>query len=189
MRFIDIPKRVRQANYRINISWKFLEETLMDWEVRHKRSCMLGLDMNPEFQRGHVWTEEQQVAYVEFKLSGGIGSNEILFNCTGWMDDFRGPFVLVDGKQRIEAVTRFKRGDIRIFRNLDKRKGKPGFFYHEFSDDFGSLEPCFIFCVNNLESEKDVLKWYLEINTGGTPHTKEEIDKVKKMLQASRRVK
>jgi hypothetical protein len=27
-----------------------------------------------------------------------------------------------------------------------------------------------------------VLQWYLELNSGGTPHTKEELDKVKKML-------
>ena len=29
------------------------------------------LNMNPNFQRGHVWTEIQQSKYVEFNLKGG----------------------------------------------------------------------------------------------------------------------
>jgi hypothetical protein len=28
-----------------------------------------------------------------------------------------------------------------------------------------------------------VLAWYVELNTGGTPHTKEEIDKVLEMIK------
>ena len=35
--------------------------------------------------------------------------------------------------------------------------------------------------INSLKSKKDVLKWYLQINDGGTPHTKEEIERVKKL--------
>lgn len=35
---------------------------------------------------------------------------------------------------------------------------------------------------NLSEIEKDVLQWYIEMNEGGTPHTKEEIQKVKDMV-------
>ena len=37
--------------------------------------------------------------------------------------------------------------------------------------------------INSLKSKKDVLKWYLHINDGGTPHTKEEIERVKKLYE------
>ena len=37
--------------------------------------------------------------------------------------------------------------------------------------------------INSLKSKKDVLKWYLQINDGGTPHTKEEIERVKKLYE------
>ena len=37
--------------------------------------------------------------------------------------------------------------------------------------------------INDLQSEKDVLQWYLEMNSGGTPHTQEELDRVKLLLQ------
>ena len=30
-----------------------------------------GLQLNPDFQRGHVWTEDQQVKFLEFILRGG----------------------------------------------------------------------------------------------------------------------
>ena len=31
----------------------------------------MGLQFNPDFQRGHVWTEGQQIAFMEFLLKGG----------------------------------------------------------------------------------------------------------------------
>ena len=37
--------------------------------------------------------------------------------------------------------------------------------------------------VNNLKSEKEVLQWYIDMNAGGTPHTSEEIKRVKKMIE------
>ena len=41
-----------------------------------------------------------------------------------------------------------------------------------------------LFNVNNLKTKKEVLKWYLEMNTGGTVHTKDELNKVKGMLES-----
>lgn len=37
--------------------------------------------------------------------------------------------------------------------------------------------------VNDLKTEKEVLQWYVDVNSGGTPHTNEEIERVKKMIQ------
>lgn len=36
--------------------------------------------------------------------------------------------------------------------------------------------------VNDLKTEREVLQWYVDMNAGGTPHTKEEIQKVKDMI-------
>lgn len=51
------------------------------------------LNMNPEFQRGHVWTIDQQEKYIEFILRGGkqeeisiiIGTGKQM-NTFVWMD-------------------------------------------------------------------------------------------------------
>lgn len=169
MRFADIPKLTDPANYKVNVNWEYLESCL----ERYKEEGPGGLDMDPEFQRGHVWTRAQQIAYVEFKLSGGTGSNEILFNCVGWMRGFEGPFVLVDRKQRLTAALAFLHDEIPAF----------GYLYSEYEDRMRISRIDFIFCIHNLPDMKSVLKWYLELNSGGTPHTKEELDKVRRMLE------
>lgn len=40
--------------------------------------------------------------------------------------------------------------------------------------------------VNDLKTEKEVLQWYVDMNSGGTPHTNDEIERVKKMIQELR---
>lgn len=36
--------------------------------------------------------------------------------------------------------------------------------------------------VNDLKTEREVLQWYIDMNAGGTPHTAEEIERVKKLI-------
>ena len=36
--------------------------------------------------------------------------------------------------------------------------------------------------VNNLKTKREVLQWYIDMNAGGTPHTTEEIERVKKLI-------
>lgn len=38
------------------------------------------LQLNPEFQRRHVWTQEQQKKYIEFILRGGKTGRDFYFN-------------------------------------------------------------------------------------------------------------
>ena len=171
-RFQDIPQVTQDGHYRIHVSWDYLLEHLENWMVRDTHG-LAALDINPEFQRGHVWTKQQQIAYVEFELRGGVGSDELRFNCVGWGGSYKGPFVLVDGKQRLEAVCRFLRNEIPSFSH----------YFSEYTDQLRINGPHFEFRVNNLETEKQVLQWYLEMNDGGTPHTEEELNKVRKMLE------
>ena len=169
--FQEIEEYTRNPNYRINVGWKHLQEQLDNWNERDGE-----LDLDPEFQRGHVWTEEQQIAFVEFVLRGGVGSLEIKFNHPGWQGDFKGTMQLVDGKQRLTAVLKFLNNEIKAF----------GTYYKDFTG-WVPHHAQLIFMVNDLKTEAEVLKWYLEINAGGTPHTKEELDKVRKMLKKAKK--
>lgn len=45
------------------------------------------------------------------------------------------------------------------------------------------LSATMILVVNDLQTEKEVLQWYVDMNSGGTPHTNDEIERVKKMIQ------
>ncbi len=167
MKFVNIPQLTKPGNYKINVGWNSLEDCITRYTNEYE---VAKLDMNPDFQRAHVWTTEQQRAFVEFKLRGGQGSDLIMFNCVGWMNDFRGPFVLVDGKQRLEAVLKFLRNELSIFN---------GYFMKDFEDPGRLSRVDFVFMINDLPTRADVLQWYIDINVGGTVHTQDEIDRVK----------
>lgn len=173
MKFKDIPQFTRSANYAVDVGWDFIETQLSHWnDPSDKPQARINLD--PDFQRTHVWTEDQQRRYVEFILRGGHSSKDIQFNCTGWMGSFEGPFVLVDGKQRLEAARKFMRNELPIF---------DGNYFKDFEDRLRITSASFRFHVNNLKNHREVLQWYLDLNTGGTPHTNDEIEKVKEMLK------
>lgn len=164
MKFYEIKPFTRTPTYRINLDWNYLE----DW-IEHQDNKDLNLD--PDFQRAHVWTKEQQIAYIEYALRGGASGKDIYFNHSGWMTSFEGELVLVDGKQRITAALAFLNNKIKAFGRY--RKGYEGRI---------PAHAEFIVHINDLKTKEEVLTWYLEMNTGGTPHTDEEIDKVKNLL-------
>lgn len=177
----DIPEFFRPPNYNVTVNWDYLECQLQSYDDRGSKTFKMGgLDLNPDFQRGHVWTEPQQIAYVEFCLKGGQSSRDILFNQPGWGDNYHGTMVLIDGKQRLEAVRKFVRNELPIF---------DGHYLKDFEDWkilLRSNYAYFNFKINNLPTRKEELEWYLQLNTGGVVHTDEEIMKVKKLLEAEK---
>ena len=166
-RFQDIPQFTRAANYRIDVAWDYM---FADWlpEMIERAD----LDIDPPFQRAHVWTEEQQIRYCEFILRGGHSSKEIYINHPGWNKSFEGIGVLVDGKQRLEAARRFMENEIPVF----------GYYRKEYTDRIPMLVAKFSVNINDLQTDAEVLQWYLDLNSGGVVHTEEELEKVRKML-------
>jgi uncharacterized protein with ParB-like and HNH nuclease domain len=172
MKFSDIKPFTRDGDYEVNIGLKYLETTLKDYEESY------GLELNPDFQRGHVWTEDQQIAFVEFFLKGGKTARVMYFNCPSFSRSIKendSPMVCVDGLQRLTALRRFLNNEIKVF----------GLYLDDFEDKdimlrkIGNLR----FNINNLQTKKEVLQWYLDFNTGGTVHSKEEIERVEKLLE------
>lgn len=169
--FQDIPTFTRDASYTIDVSWALLERTLADMDETN------GLDLDPPYQRAHVWTEAQQISFVEFKLRLGAGSNQIRWNSAGWNRAGTKTLELVDGKQRLQAVRRFMRDEIPAFgKTVSEYEGSLRHFIYRFQ-----------FLINDLPTRAEVLQWYLDINTGGTVHTDEEIEKVRRLLSEETR--
>lgn len=125
----------------------------------------------PEFQRAHVWTEEQQIAYMEHLFRGGKSGLDIYMNCAGWDydNDRAHPTVVVDGLQRLTAIKKFMDNELVIFGKYTR-------------SSFQYIDLHVVIYKNDLKTEKEVLQWYLEMNSGGTPHTDEELEKVRNML-------
>lgn len=133
-----------------------------------------GMELEPDFQRGHVWTEEQQSAYVEYIISGGDSGKVIYINRGDW-NNTRNKFnnyVLLDGLQRLTAVSRFLKNEILAC----------GTLFEEF-EDIMPHHLQFQLKELNLEKRSDIIKSYLLFNSGGTPHSKEEISRVRDLLQ------
>lgn len=132
------------------------------------------LQLDPDFQRGHVWNEEQQIKYIEFILRGGKSGRDFYFNHNRDNNEY----ICVDGLQRTMAIIKFIDGEIKVF--------------NQYFEEFGftcleaGVQPLPEFRVNvyinYLEKQKEILEWYVDMNAGGTPHTEEEIERVKKMI-------
>lgn len=82
-------------------------------------------------------------------------------------------YVCVDGLQRITAVQKFIYNEIKVF----------GSYYKEFEDSLRLLPNMITLNINNLKTRKEVLQWYIDMNSGGTPHDDNEIEKVKRMIR------
>lgn len=155
-------KQFPHSSYHVDIGWDYLQTWLNETDKDY------GLDLDPPYQRGYKWSEYQKSAYIEYNLKGGFSGKDIFWNCAGWNGRSRlqGPMELVDGKQRLNAVLEFMQNRVPVFNGITYSRftGKPRIYNFRFK-----------FHINSLENRKDVVDWYLGLNTGGSIHTKEDL--------------
>lgn len=168
--------------YAVGIHLNHLERTLEGFK-KDNEACGGSFEMCPDFQRGHVWTQEKQIAYIEAMLRG-IAPVVIRFNCPNWQGGDApsdiGSFnmVCVDGLQRVNACLAFIRGEFKILngtygvRDLD-------------NTPFTFARPAFAltFQVHSINNRKDLLQFYLDLNSGGVVHSEEELARVAGLLK------
>ena len=180
MKYADIPK-FPHPNYTVNIEFEYIEE----WLAEHNKD-IIKLDLDPEFQRGYVWTEEQKVQYMEYVLKGGFSGRDIYFNCPTWhnLTSAKGFNVLtiIDGKQRLNAVLSFLHNEIKVYGEYYKDWISFGQIYGDKRTDKLGHDANFIVHIHNIPNEIEVVKWYLGMNTGGSIHTKQDINIAKEYL-------
>lgn len=169
LKYKDLPRFTRCANYRVNVGFTTFLRSFKSYKEEWD------LQLNPVFQRGHVWNESQQIKFIEYILNGGK-SDSIKLNKPDWeserdCSDYR-DFVCVDGLQRLTAITRFLNNEIKVFD-----------CYADEIDEVILRRNSIIVEINDLKTEEEVLQWYIDLNSGGTIHTEEEIEKVKKLLE------
>lgn len=174
-----IIRPLRTASYECDFDFRHLHKSLDDLA-----SDWGGLDLNPDFQRGHVWSPDQQRHYIENILRGVVSTSGFLvqFNCPNWDDDqYAGDlprgFQCIDGLQRITAVLGFMHGLVMPF----------GLTASELDNSRFSTRGAkyrLRVAVHNFQNKADLLQHYLDLNAGGTPHSMEEIERVMKMRNA-----
>ena len=180
-----IKRRKFQTAHHLNTTLANLEATIYGMDDDEMRSKV---DLNPIFQRGHVWTREQQVAYIENFLRSPQTVNKtiymndlFIYGSAGKVTDennmVAGKIVCLDGLQRLTAALDFIHGKFTVFGGVS------------YDDILNSpsrtriLNEC-VFDINYLllSNNKEVIDFYVDFNAGGTPHTKEEIERVKNLI-------
>lgn len=151
-------------------------------------------DINPDYQRGHVWTDEQRRRYVGFVIQGGQNRPLIINegpkgNGVGWPgreneDSYTFRTELVDGKQRYTSLTKWFNGALAA-RLYD------GSTLHieELEQDDKSMRLLRSTIRIRLGMVKlnrtETLRYYLRLNGGGTAHSDDELERVREMLENS----
>lgn len=167
MTYQELPHFERHSTYSVDIGWDYL----IRWMTKDE-SGLNDFDLDPDFQRGLVWSEDKKRSYVEYILMGGVGSRDIYFNCTTWNDSYDTPVELVDGKQRMHAVLDYLNGQLSIFDGL----------YFKDIEGRMPLQARFTVHINILREKKKILQWYLDLNSGGVAHTDTELTRVRALM-------
>ncbi|MYM92537.1 DUF262 domain-containing protein [Duganella vulcania] len=166
------------ASYEIDVGLHQIESFLKEQEEAMRSMGGL-LELEPDYQRGHVWTHEQRVRYVE-SLIRGRAPRLVMFNCPGWtrgkqLGDIPGHhFQCIDGLQRLTTLRMFMRDEVQVFDGLTATalSGTP----------FDPKRLRIRVGVYEFVTRVELLQFYLDLNAGGTVHPKEELDRVRALL-------
>lgn len=165
------------CNYATDVAWSFLRSALDAYEQDY------GLNLAPDFQRGHVWAEEQQTHYIENVLRGVVPPETMViqFNAPHW-DDHRyagelpREMQILDGLQRLTAALAYQDGKVQAFgRTVEDFRGTA-------FDVTRRGRFRFRLAVHTFQTRAQLLQHYLDINAGGTPHSDAEITRVRGLL-------
>jgi len=181
----ELTARIRPlatATYAVDYPWSGTDR-MLDWLADGSGSPV---ELEPDFQRGHVWTPAQQVAFIENALRGVLdqAAYAIRFNAPAWQaeptGDLPATVQCVDGLQRLTAVRQFLAGDVRPFGlHVDQLTGTP------YRVAGASNRFRFRVMVYTFQWRADLLQHYLDLNAGGTPHSADEIARVRGLLNTA----
>ena len=134
-------------------------------------------DTEPDYQRGHVWSDRQASQFVGHLIEGG-SVPPIVINTD---PTYARSDEIVDGKQRLTAVCRWLNGEVPA-ELTDGRKVNYGDLDEESQRYLTSLSGPTITANYVQLPRSEVLRLYLRLNRGGTIHTDAEIDRVRGLL-------
>lgn len=159
--------------------WRPIGSQAMNQRIDHLLNCLDGGNEDftlviPEYQRGRVWTDAQAAAFVGFLLEGGRVPTFYLREVASCRDE------VVDGQQRLFALLRFAKGELAAVLSDGRRITWADFDVVDRRAFMGLTVPV-VWIREELEAA-DVLRIYLRLNRGGTPHTDEEIARVEAIL-------
>lgn len=173
----DLVTKLKPCISKAHYDLKDIKDTLTNWKDRYKL-----VELDPDFQRGHVWSEDQQTKFIESMLRNTVGESSLTihFNNPYYRGDqpkntdLPNGFQCIDGLQRLTAILKYLDGKVYPF-GYDIN-----FFNSQY--EYSSKYLHVYMAIYSYEKKKDLLEHYLAINNGGTVHSQEELNRVKGMI-------
>jgi uncharacterized protein YndB with AHSA1/START domain len=148
-------------------------------------SKAVDVNYTPDFQRGHVWTPDQQLKFTEALVRKFIPPHLLVvqFNYPHWRDhtpdsDLPNEIQCIDGLQRITAIRKFMAGEIKPFGLHVDQLQRTTLSFHR-------MTRVVRIQMHAFTRKADLLQYYLDLNEGATPHAPEELSRVKAMLKSA----
>lgn len=176
---------VPQTDYHTDVELMDIEWRLESYTKNYN------LDLNPDFQRGHVWTLDQQIAFIEAVVRNAVNTagRTITLSCAEMGgnlkpdSDLKNTMLCIDGLQRLTALRDFVAGKFKIFQDNPLPEYKGGMALDDFNNSSFSLKRKTIrIQIFYFQYRRDVLKYYIALNSGGTAHPTSEINRVQALL-------
>lgn len=176
---------MRSATYTVQHRMATIERTLeeLDSDARQRGGA---LELNPDFQRGHVWNQDKQIAFMEAVLRGNAPL-VLRFNCPSWDREpavqdpqlHPGSVLCIDGLQRLTAMRDFVAGKFPVFGDLDYAALDKTAFSLRRTNATWTMQ------VFDIPTRAQLLQFYLDINAGGVVHAPEELARVAALRDAA----
>lgn len=163
-----IQSNVPDCTYHVNVGLASVKSSLEQFNV----------NLDPVYQRDYVWAEDQKIKFVGAAIENPKAMPPFWFN---WVhDEFdRSSSEVVDGKQRLNACISWLDGEIPAVCPC----GETVWFKDLNEIDIRLIDFGFSFSWNFVDlNKKEVMKFYIRLNSGGTIHSGEDLDKVKKLI-------
>jgi len=137
------------------------------------KAYYFGIDFEPEYQRDYVWELEDKISLID-SIFNFVDIGKFVFIYNEYYSSDYG-YQILDGKQRIRAILDF----------YEDRFQYQGKYYSELSKrDRNHLRE---YPVSSAEirdiSQEQILRYFIKLNTCGKVMAKDQIDKVKKLLE------
>lgn len=148
------------------------------------------IDLNPPYQRGDVWTEDQRVALVRSLLTG-VPMPSLVLGERDLGSDV--PYVVIDGKQRLTTVRMWLRGELAVpaswfpaseVESTTETDDGPYVTFSGLSRRGQAIAsrftlPCAEAQLRSIREEADL---YTLVNGNGTPQTDEDMARAARVV-------
>lgn len=164
------------------------DDIFFNYQQRDMRSLMhmmckeYGIDLEPEYQRGLVWSDVQKWSLID-SIMKNIDIGKFTIIRRPWGSDHSKPmtpklYEMLDGKQRITALWEFYTSQFKY----------NGLYYYELHprdrSHFKNYRISYAECEPLTDEQK--YRYFLKLNTTGVPIDQEHIERVRRLWRQAK---